>query len=149
MLTKAELLQGRDKTFADEYTEQISENLDVLLQKMNVVRSAYGKPMKVSSGWRPTSINGMIKGASPKSNHMIGCAVDISDPDGALMDWCLQNLDLLKALELHLEDFRYTPTWVHFQTVQPKSKKRIFIPSEALPPAPNRWSGKYNSKYDG
>lgn len=148
MTSKAELLQGRDKTFPGEYTEEISHNLDILLQKINVIRAAYGKPMTVNSGWRPASINGMIPNAAKKSNHMIGCAVDIADPDGSLMKWCLENLDLLTATGLYLEDFRYTPTWAHFQSVAPKSKKRIFVPSEALPPAPNRWSGKYSSEFD-
>ncbi|MEZ0209241.1 MAG: D-Ala-D-Ala carboxypeptidase family metallohydrolase [Candidatus Paceibacterota bacterium] len=149
MITKDELLAGRDETFKDEYTQQISDNLDVLLQKINVIRSAYGKPMKVTSGWRPASINGMIKGAAPKSNHITGHAVDIFDSSGALWNWCLQNLDLLKATGLYLEDRRWTPTWVHFQTIRPSSKKRIFIPSSALPLAPNAWEGKYNSTYDG
>jgi hypothetical protein len=149
MITKDELLQGRDETFKDEYTDAISDNLDILLQKINVIRAAYAKPMRVTSGWRPASINGMIKGAAPKSNHMIGCAVDISDSTGALWQWCLDNLDLLKATGLYLEDRRWTPTWIHFQTVRPNSKKRIFRPSEALPTAPNLWDGKYNSKYDG
>jgi hypothetical protein len=148
MLSKSELLMGRDKTFSDEYTSEISNNLDTLLEKLNVLRAAYGHPMKVSSGWRPASINGMIPNAAKKSNHMIGLAVDIADADGALMKWCLDNLDLLTATGLYLEDFRYTPTWCHFQSVAPKSKKRIFVPSEALPPAPARWNGRYDSRYD-
>lgn len=148
MIAKSEILQGRDKTFSDEYTDDVSNNIDVLLQKINVVRAAYAKPMKVTSGWRPASINGMIKGAAPKSNHIIGCAIDIADADGALMNWCLANLDLLCATGLYLEDFRYTPNWIHFQSIAPKSKKRIFVPSEALPPAPARWNGRYDSKWD-
>ena len=148
MISKSELLQGRDKSFSDEFTPAISDNLDILLQKINVIRAAYGKPMTVNSGWRPASINGMIPNAAPKSNHTTGMAVDIADKDGALMNWCLANLDLLTATGLYLEDFRYTPTWCHFQCVAPKSKKRIFVPSEALPPAPTRWNGRYDSKWD-
>jgi hypothetical protein len=148
MISKDELLQGRDETFKDEYTEQISDNLDSLLVKMNKVREAYGKPMKISSGWRPASINGMIKGAAPRSNHMTGDACDVFDGNGAVMKWCLDNLKLLTDLGLYLEDFRYTPNWVHFQQIRPKSGKRIFIPSEALPPAPDKWDRKYDSKYD-
>jgi hypothetical protein len=149
MITKSELLQGRDKTFADEYTEQISENLDVGLQKLNVIRAAYNAIMRVTSGWRPASINSMIKGAAPKSNHTFGLAVDIYDPDGKFWNWCLANLDLLKALGIYLEDRRWTPTWIHLQWIAPKSRKRIFTPSSALPLAPTLWDGKYDSKYDG
>ena len=85
MISKSELLAGRDVTFAAEYTDQISDNLDILLQKINVVRTAYGKPMKVTSGWRPASINGMIKGAAPRSNHTIGAAEYIAYADCALI----------------------------------------------------------------
>lgn len=150
MISKSEILQGRDKLFPDEYTQAISDNLDVLLQKINVIRAAYGKPMRVTSGWRPASINGMIKNAALKSNHMIGCAVDVADPKGELRDWCLQNLDLMKATGLYLEDFRYTKGWVHFGSLPPKSKRRIFVPKDGLPPNPEWWPNhKYDSKYDG
>jgi hypothetical protein len=148
LITKEELLQGRDEMFKDEYTEQISDNLDELLVRINKIRAAYGKPMRCSSGWRPASINGMVKGASQNSNHIIGAAVDISDGSGDLMRWCLANLKIIADAGLYMEDFRYTPTWVHFSYIKPKSGKRIFIPSAALPPAPNRWNGAYDKAYD-
>ena len=148
MISKDELLQGRDETFKDEYTQQISDNLDDLLEAMNKVRAAYGKPMKVTSGWRPASINGMVKGAAPKSNHMVGLACDIFDGNGDLMRWVLNNLKMMSDLGLYLEDFRWTPNWVHFQCVPPKSRKRIFVPSEALALAPTKWDGHYDTKWD-
>lgn len=148
MITKDELLNGRDKTFPQEYTQQISDNLDDLLVKINKVREAWGKSMRVTSGWRPASINSMVKGAAPKSAHCTGNAVDIYDPDGSLMEWVLQNLQLMTDLGLYMEDFRYTPNWVHFGDIAPKSRKRIFVPSEALAPAPKRWNGAYESKWD-
>lgn len=147
-ITKDELLQGRNETFKDEYTDAIDDNIDNLLVAINKVRAAYGKPMRVTSGWRPASINGMIKGAAPKSNHIIGCAVDIYDGNGELMKWCLQNLQVIADAGLYLEDFRWTVNWTHFQTVKSKSGKRIFVPSSALPIAPTRWDGKYDSKFD-
>src|SRR5574343_1742626 len=121
MISKQELLQGRDKTFASEYTQEISDNLDTLLVKLNVIRAAYGKPMVVTSGFRPASINGMIKGAAPKSNHMIGCAADFNDTDGSLFFWCLNNLQLLKDHGFYLLDPRWTRSknggWLHMQSV--------------------------------
>ena len=149
MITKSELLQGRDKTFSSEYTDRISDNLDILVEKINVVRSAYGKPMRVNSGWRPASINGSIKGAAPNSNHTLGAAVDVSDPKGELRDWCLANLDVVAAAGLYLEDFRYTKGWVHFSFLPPGSKRRIFVPNKGLPPNPE-WCPvhKYDTKWD-
>lgn len=149
MITKDELLKDRDKTFAPEYTEQISDNLDSLLVAINAVRKAYNKPMTVTSAWRPASINGMVKGAAPKSNHIIGLAVDIHDPDGGLMRWVLDNLQLMTDLGLYMEDFRWTGNWCHFQLCKPASGKRIFVPAKGLAPHPERWDGRYPSKFDG
>lgn len=151
-ITKDELLMGRDKAYPKEYTKEISDNLDNLLSAMNQIRSAYGVPMKVSSGWRPAAVNKAIAGAAKKSNHMLGLAVDISDRDGKLREWVLSNLDLMQKLGVYLEDFRWTPTWVHFQIAAPKSGKRIFIPYADIKKnpmmAPDAWSGTYDSKHD-
>lgn len=152
MITKQELLAGRDKTFADEYTEEISNNLDVLLQKLNVLRAARNASMVVNSGWRPTTVNGNTPGASKTSWHCVGHAVDFNDPDGAHFRWCVQNLDLLDSLGLYIEHPNWTRTkkggWLHLQDVPPKSRKRIFVPNQSLPVDPTFWDGKYESKWD-
>lgn len=145
-VSKDELLMGRDKQYALEYTQQISENLDRLLIPINKIRDAYGKPMKVNSGWRPPEINAATPGAAPRSKHMEGLAVDIADPDNALMQWTLQNLQLMKDLNIFMEDFRWTPGWCHYQLGGPVSGKRIFIPSVTRPTAPNRWDGRYDDQ---
>jgi hypothetical protein len=152
MITKDELLMGRDKSHPKEYTKEISDNLDNLLIAMNQIRSKYGKPMRVTSGWRPSAINQSIAGAAKRSNHMMGLAVDISDRDGELREWVLENLDLMQKLGVYIEDFRWTQRWVHFQIVRPRSGKRIFLPyadtSRYPMTAPQAWNGNYESKYD-
>lgn len=146
MIKKKEVLMGRDKEYASQYTKEISDNIDLLLEKMNVIRKAYAKPMIVASGWRPKEINDATKNAAKKSNHTKGLAVDIRDVDGKLWKWVILNLKLMKQLGIYLEDKRWTPTWVHFQIVPPKSEKRIFIPSSAPPKAESIWDGKYDPK---
>lgn len=148
MLAKSELLMGRDLQYPADYTQEISDNLDKLLIPMNKVRAAWNTPMTVNSGWRPPSINTATPGAAKASKHMIGLAVDISDPDGKLWAWVLQNLDLMQQLGLYFEDKRWTPNWVHFQLGAPGSGKRIFVPSSAPAGAPTAWDGQYDSKYD-
>lgn len=148
MLTMAELTMGRDKQYPQDFTKAVQQNLTVLLEKMNVIRKAYGKPMTVSSGWRPATINAATPGAAKTSKHIVGLAADIADTDCALWSWCLENLDLIQELGLYLEDKRYTKTWVHFGIGAPASGKRIFKPSSAAPPAPHLFDGKYDSKYD-
>lgn len=148
MISKSELLKGRDLQYPGDYTQEISDNLDQLLLAINPVRTAWNKPMNVTSGWRPPSINGATPGAAAKSKHMLGLAVDIADPDGSLWAWVLQNLALMQQLGLYLEDKRWTPGWVHFGLGPPASGKRIFIPSANRATAPDAWDGHYDHSYD-
>lgn len=146
MIKKEEILMGRDKEYESQYTKEVSDNIDLLLEKMNKIRKSYGRPMIVASGWRPKEINDATKNAAKRSNHMKGLAVDIKDVDGKLWKWVLLNLKFMKQLGIYLEDKRWTPTWVHFQIVPPKSEKRIFIPSNEPPKAEDIWDGKYDPK---
>jgi uncharacterized protein YcbK (DUF882 family) len=143
-----ELTMGRDKQFPSEYTKEIQANLKVLHEKINVIRTAYGKPMTVSSGWRPAAINSATAGAAKASKHLSGLAVDIKDTDNSLWNWCIANLQLLQDNGIYLEDRRFTQTWVHFQIGPPRSGLRIFKPSTAPMPHPTLWDGKYDKKFD-
>lgn len=149
MITMNELLMGR-QTF-DQLTDEQKKNATELLRRINIIRAAYKKPMKVNDGIR--RMQDQPKNAASKSNHLIGAAVDIDDDDTLFMwKWCLANLDLLQKTGLWLEDPRWTHgsvgTWMHFQIFPPKSGKRIYIPSTAPMSAPNIWDGKYDPKYD-
>lgn len=148
-ITKEELLMGRDEKYHDEYTQEISDNLDKLLITLNKFRAAYGKAMHCSSGWRPSGVNDKTQNAGKKSAHLEGRAADFKDAKGELREWVLNNLDKMKDWGLYCEDFRWTPTWVHLTNRPPASKKRIFIPSMNPAIAPKIWDGKYDSKYDG
>lgn len=143
-ITKKDLLMGRDKTYADEYTKEISDNLDKLLIVLNKIQEKAGRNFHVNSGWRPAAINAAISGAAVHSNHTKGLAADISDPTGSIMYWVLDNLEFMKELGVFMEDFRWTPTWVHFQIVPVHSGHRIFIPNMKPAPAPERWDGRYD-----
>lgn len=148
MISKEELLKDRDKQFPDEYTQTVSDNLNALLIVLNKIREKYGKPMLISSGWRPKAINDKTSNSAAMSNHMLGLAADIRDMDRKFMHWCLDNLEFLSELGVYMEDFRYTPSWLHIQIVPPKSGKRIYIPSTNPASDPGCWSGEYPSKYD-
>ena len=135
MITLLELLQGRID-FKDCTPEQ-QKNLPILLARVNKIREAYGKSMKVSSGLRSMADHLRIyaeKGITDqskipmKSRHLSGQAVDFADPKKVLQKWIKSNIDVLEACELWCEDFSATPTWIHFQTVPPASGKRFFTP---------------------
>jgi len=111
------------------------QNLDELLKAMQVVREEFGKPMIVTSGYRTEQQHLRIysaKGITDRrlipmqSAHLVGLACDISDPNGDLNAWCLQNNELLSILGLYMEE-RQGP-WQHFQLRRPASGNRWFKP---------------------
>jgi hypothetical protein len=148
MILKSEILQGRDKLFPEDYTQEISNNCDLLVEKLNVLRAAYGHPLIISSGYRPPAVNAGTPNAAQKSNHMFCLAADFKDIDGKFWNWCLANLDLLAATGCYLENRCWTPSWTHVQIVPPASRKRIFTPQKGLPPFPDLFDGRYDSRYD-
>jgi len=81
-----------------------------------------------TSGYRPPQVNASIPGAALRSNHMKCLAVDIRDADGDLDEWCLDNPEVLERIGLWQEHPSATKSWAHFQTVPPKSGKRVFYP---------------------
>lgn len=134
--TRDELLKGRDKLYPLNQVQ--SDNLDQLIQCLDIIRHAYGRPLIISSAYRPAAINAAVGGAK-QSAHMMCQAADIEDVDGSFAKWCMNNLDILKkAGILGMEDPRYTIIvdktgkrvggWVHLDIRGAKSGKFVFIP---------------------
>ncbi len=135
MITLAEILMGR--ITYDKLSAQQQSNINTLLQRINIIRKAYNKSMKVSSGFRSMEDHLRIykeKGITDpnkipmKSNHLSAAAIDIADPKQELQKWILANIKILEDAQLWCEDFTATKTWVHFQILAPKSGKRFFMP---------------------
>lgn len=120
-----EILMGRE--VANPLTPEMKKNLDKLLIAVNRLRAMWGKPLVVSSGYRPPAQNTAAGGAK-KSNHMICAAVDFRDPDQELAKWLISRLDVLEACGLYLEDPSKTIGWIHVQVIAPGSGRRIFRP---------------------
>jgi len=116
------------------------DNLIILKDKLNQFRSAYGKPLLVTSGYRSLEKHLAIYAAKGitdqskipmKSNHLYGLAADlvpIEDDIKHLHDWVWDNIKLMEDLNLYFEALSYTPNWLHVQCVAPKSGNRFFIP---------------------
>ena len=117
-------------------------NLEDLLVKINKIRTAWAKPMTITSGYRSmqdhlriySEINAKLRKAGKAerkvpmgSKHLLGLACDVSDPDGSLHDWCVANTKLLEDVGLWCE-VKDDAARVHFQSEAPASKKRFFIP---------------------
>lgn len=128
MITKDEILMGRDKQYP--LTPELEANLARLLEAVNKFRTAYGKPLFVSSGYRPGAFNSAAGGAKA-SNHMICLAVDFKDTDGAV-DAFAEECDkkgLLKQWGLWLERPSNTPGWCHLDCKNRGSRpSNIFVP---------------------
>lgn len=84
----------------------------------------------VDSGWRPPSVNAQTPRAAKNSLHMTGRAIDLSDDDGELDDWCMSEEGQAALIEIGLwmEHPSATKGWCHLQSVPPKSGKRVYYP---------------------
>ena len=124
---------GRDLEHAEELTDEIRANAEVTVSKANELLARAGRSdiHTVNSGWRPKAINDSTSNAASSSRHLTAEAVDLPDRDRTLASWCVDNLDVLNEIGLWMEDPRWTKTWVHVQTIPPKSGKRIYVPSSA------------------
>ena len=140
-IKKEELLKDVPES---ELTEEQKENLEELLPKLNKLRTAYGKPLRVTSGVRSMKKHLQIykdKGITDKkkipmkSKHLKAQAADIVPVDGNVKDFqkfILDNVELMEDIGIYFEDFKYTPMWVHVQSVPFGSYKKggtiFFIP---------------------
>jgi hypothetical protein len=126
-VTASEILMGREK--AAPLTDQLYYNLAKLLYSLNKFRAAWGKPLTVTSGYRPAAFNAAAGGAQ-QSAHLTLEACDFADPDGKLAAFCLSNQQLLADCGLWMEDPSKTNKngirWVHLQ-IRPATK-RVFMP---------------------
>lgn len=110
MITIEAILMGRI-SYDKLPTEQKSD-LKKLHSALFDLETAYGKPFKVSSGYRTQAANEAAHGAK-KSLHMVCKACDIADPQGELDAWCTAHQDLLNKLGLWQEHPDATKGWCH------------------------------------
>jgi zinc D-Ala-D-Ala carboxypeptidase len=125
-MTKSEtaLRQGLDNTPGDEEIENLRKLAENVLQP---IREAYGRGVKVNSGFRHPDVNAAV-GGSRTSDHCKGQAADIEIPGVAnadLAQWISENLEFRQLI---LEF--YTPGipdsgWVHVSYVEGDNKKQV------------------------
>lgn len=61
---------------AKEGSTEYNNIMNLINKLLNPLRERLGKPIKVTSGYRPLALNKAVGGA-PNSNHLYGCAADI------------------------------------------------------------------------
>lgn len=132
MITLDDYFMGRDAEYPP--TGGMIANAHVTVQRANLLLSEYyaanpsADRAKVNSGYRPPEINAATPSAAPRSRHMTCEAVDLSDPEGELDEWCLDHPEVLERIGLWQEHPSATRRWAHVQIVPPRSGKRVFYP---------------------
>lgn len=132
MITLDDFFMGRDKDYPP--SEALRKNADETIYRANLLLSWYyhdnpdAERAKVTSGYRPPAVNTKTPGAATRSKHMTCEAVDLSDPEGELDEWCMEHQKMLEQVGLWMEHPSATKNWTHLQTVPPRSGKRVFYP---------------------
>ncbi len=113
-----------------EFNQEVKDNATKLLDKVNSLLKDLGvDKSSVSSGFRPSSVNGAIKNAAKKSSHMTGKAVDLVDSDGKLDTLVASKPDLLRKYGLFQEAPSATVGWCHLDCAERSDRpSRQFIP---------------------
>lgn len=128
MVSLADYYKGHDKEYPEELTAVHRANAQITVDRVNDLLLYFGEDRKVNSGWRPEAVNARVPDAAPKSKHITCQACDLSDVNGSLDAWCMNNLDVLEKIGLWLEHPSKTSTWCHVQTIAPRSGLRVFYP---------------------
>jgi hypothetical protein len=130
MISLKELLQTTD---FNTLTKENQSNLMDLLEKVNKIRLAYGKPMTVTSCIRTKAKQIEVykaKGITdlskiPMNSPHISCeAADFSDPNGEIDAWVDQNQALLESLDMWQEHPDSTSNWCHLDIRSREQKSR-------------------------
>lgn len=80
------------------------ENLLSLCEKiLDPLRSAYGKPLFINSGYRSRFVNVSVGGV-PTSQHLLGCAADLSVRSDCSL---VELFELVQELELPFDQLIY------------------------------------------
>lgn len=82
------------------------------MRRMDEVREALNKPVRITSGYRSPAVNSRI-GGSRTSDHMLGCAVDFVCAKMDPKDICEIILDAYIEFDQLIAEYRNGVRWVH------------------------------------
>lgn len=107
--------EDRRKLYPNSWNSEIEANSLKLLDILNkFLKDLNINDVKITSGFRPSEVNGKLTNAAKKSYHMIGMACDIKDNNSQdLAKLISSKPELLKSYGLWLEDPSATHYWVH------------------------------------
>ena len=104
--------------------QEITENLTLLIDNvLDKIREAFGKPIKVNSGYRCEKLNQSI-GGSKTSQHMQGKAADITIGNKTQNKKLFQFIQTLNLPFDQLID-EYDYKWIHISYDKNRIRKQI------------------------
>ena len=106
---------------------EVEQNIEELLEVLDDLREFYGKPIKITSGYRCAELNRLV-GGSPTSAHVIGYAADLQPIQGSFEEFKALVIDWLdksgvKFDQCIIERSKSTQ-WVHFGLYNRKGQQR-------------------------
>ena len=105
-------------------SQQVIDNLTALVDNvLDPLRQAWGKPIKVNSGYRCRALNKAVGGV-PASQHLLGQAADIT---GGSQEANRELYSLLKRLNLPVDQAinEYDFRWLHI-SYGPRHRRHFF-----------------------
>ena len=108
----------------NQLTSEALANIEYLVQKLlQPLRDAYGKPIKITSGYRSVEVNKAV-GGSTTSQHTKGQAVDIvADDNKALFDLIRSRFEFDQLIWEYGTDKQ--PAWVHVSIKKAGNRKQV------------------------
>lgn len=96
----------------NEPTAQDIECMQTLIDKvLDPLREAYGRPIKVNSGFRTKQLNAVLPGASRTSQHMTGEAADITVGSKEGNKWLFEYIRDNLPYDQLIDEYNYS--WIH------------------------------------
>ena len=106
---------------------EIEQNIEELLEVLDDLREFYGKPIKITSGYRCNELNKLV-GGSPTSAHVIGYAADLQPVQGSFEEFKVSVIDWLDKSGVKFDqciiEKNKSAQWVHFGLYNRKGQQR-------------------------
>lgn len=106
---------------------EIEQNIEELLGVLDGLREFYGKPIRITSGYRCAELNRLV-GGSPTSAHVIGYAADLQPIGDTFENFKASVLKWLKKSGVKFDqciiERNKNTQWVHFGLYNRKGQQR-------------------------
>lgn len=106
---------------------EVEENIEELLEVLDGLREFFGKPIKITSGYRCTELNRLV-GGSPTSAHVIGYAADLQPVGDTFENFKAEVLRWLDKSKVGFDqciiERSKSTQWVHFGLFNRKGQQR-------------------------